>query len=224
MIDVRHIRHIAVMTTFLALAALAVAAMAIQDTFHYKAIAVAAVGEAQVSLGLANDYRDALAVARNRADQMDQLRERRIVVLAAAITARNAELGPGFTQALAAAFYTAGEQHGVSPRLLASVCEVESAMDPAALSGAGAVGLCQVMPLWLPRLELVHSAADLYHWWFNIQSAAMILRHYQVVCGGTWQRAVSCYHGGPAALASPKRSTVQYLIKVTKRWDAFRRM
>lgn len=43
-------------------------------------------------------------------------------------------------------FIEAGRRHGISPRLLASVAQVESAFDPTAVSRAGAQGLMQFMP------------------------------------------------------------------------------
>ena len=46
----------------------------------------------------------------------------------------------------ASLFNAAGAEHGVSPRLLASVARAESSFNPKAVSSAGAVGLMQFMP------------------------------------------------------------------------------
>ncbi|MFF5232022.1 transglycosylase SLT domain-containing protein [Dactylosporangium sp. NPDC000521] len=43
-------------------------------------------------------------------------------------------------------FHQAGAKYGLSPSLLAAVAKVESGYDPAAVSGAGAQGLMQLMP------------------------------------------------------------------------------
>ena len=67
--------------------------------------------------------------------------------------------------------YCETHRPGVSllpPGLVMAVLEVESDFDRWAVSGAGAVGLMQVMPFWPERLgmhryELTHVAANLQH-------------------------------------------------------------
>jgi soluble lytic murein transglycosylase-like protein len=79
------------------------------------------------------------------------------------------------------------------PGLVMALIDVESRFDRWAVSGAGAVGLMQVMPFWpeklgLHRYELVHVAP-------NITMGCAILRFYLTYEHNDVRRALARYNG-----------------------------
>jgi soluble lytic murein transglycosylase-like protein len=79
------------------------------------------------------------------------------------------------------------------PGLVLAVIDIESRFDRWAVSGAGAVGLMQVMPFWPERLgmrrfELVHDSP-------NIRMGCAILRFYLQQEHNNYGRALARYNG-----------------------------
>ncbi len=79
------------------------------------------------------------------------------------------------------------------PGLVLAVIDVESRFDRWAVSGAGAVGLMQLMPFWPERLgmrryELVHDTP-------NIRMGCAILRFYLQAEHNNYARALARYNG-----------------------------
>lgn len=83
----------------------------------------------------------------------------------------------------------AARRYEVPPSLLAAIMDVESRGYATASSGAGALGLMQVMPF--------HFSADENPWdpATNIAAGARVLRAKYVVQGENWNRAVRAYFG-----------------------------
>lgn len=112
-------------------------------------------------------------------------------------------------------FETAGQTYGVSPVLLAAVAKQESGFNPTARSGAGALGLMQLMPATAAGLGVTPldpaSAID---------GAAQLLSGYLTNYGGSVPLALAAYNAGPAAVASygglpPYAETQNYVSSIT---------
>jgi cell wall-associated NlpC family hydrolase len=112
-------------------------------------------------------------------------------------------------------FETAGQTYGVSPVLLAAVAKQESGFNPTAQSGAGALGLMQLMPATAAGLGVTPldpaSAID---------GAAQLLSSYLTNYGGSVPLALAAYNAGPAAVASygglpPYAETQNYVSSIT---------
>lgn len=113
----------------------------------------------------------------------------------------------------ASLFNQAGERHGVSPTLLASVAQVESAFDPMAVSAAGAGGLMQFMPATAAEMGV-----DPFDPVSAIDGAARYLAR-DIARFGRVDFAVAAYNAGPGAVAEhngvpPFTETQQYVRKV----------
>ena len=65
------------------------------------------------------------------------------------------------------------------PILILAICKVESHFDPHAVSSTGAVGLGQIMPVWVPELKeagIIESQKDLFDIEVNIRAVGYILQ------------------------------------------------
>ncbi|BCM89288.1 membrane-bound lytic murein transglycosylase F [Abditibacteriota bacterium] len=112
----------------------------------------------------------------------------------------------------------AAKAQSLDPRFLAAIVQVESQFNPYAVSGAGAMGLGQLMPFNLRPLG-VANAWDPRQ---NLHGAAKLLRQnlnvYARDNNGT-MLAVAAYHAGVGAVnragrAIPKATTQKYVWKV----------
>ena len=113
----------------------------------------------------------------------------------------------------AALFNEAGQRHGVSPTLLASVAQIESGFDPAAISPVGASGLMQFMPATAAEMGV-----DPFEPVSAIDGAARYLAR-DLARFGRVDLAVAAYNAGPGAVAEhngvpPFAETQQYVQKV----------
>ncbi len=113
----------------------------------------------------------------------------------------------------AALFNEAGQRHGVSPTLLASVAEIESGFDPAAISPVGASGLMQFMPATAAEMGV-----DPFEPVSAIDGAARYLAR-DLARFGRVDLAVAAYNAGPGAVAEhngvpPFAETQHYVQKV----------
>ncbi len=118
-------------------------------------------------------------------------------------------------------FNTAAARHGLDPRLLAAVAQVESGFDPRAVSPAGAQGLMQFMP---------GTAADLgIDPWDPAQAidgAARYLRS-QLDTFGRLDLALAAYNAGPGSVRRhggipPFAETQAYVPKVLSTMNGVR--
>ena len=102
----------------------------------------------------------------------------------------------------------AAEEHGVDPALVSIVMLVESGGDPTAGSGAGALGLMQVVPRWHPSLCIDPDCMSAYDPNHNVDVGTAYLaecmaRHAGQGSAPDWTDTVidasACYNGGSAS-------------------------
>jgi soluble lytic murein transglycosylase-like protein len=96
----------------------------------------------------------------------------------------------------------------LSPELVLSVIEIESAFDRFALSIAGAQGLMQVMPFWLK--EIGRPQDNLMDVRTNLRMGCTILRYYLELENGEYIPALARYNGS--------KGRPDYPRKVMGRW------
>lgn len=96
----------------------------------------------------------------------------------------------------------AAQEAGVPPELFLGLVKTESAWSPNARSGAGALGLAQVMPIWATPaysreigMEGI-TVADLMNPTTNLQAGARILAGELKRFGGSWELAAMAYNAG----------------------------
>ena len=82
----------------------------------------------------------------------------------------------------------------LDPSLVLGLMEVESGFRKFAISGAGAVGVMQVMPFW-PRLLAQGEDMSLFQWQTNMRFGCVILRHYLKIENGDVFMALGRYNG-----------------------------
>lgn len=125
---------------------------------------------------------------------------------------------PPAGRALASTFTSAGAATGVDPRLLAAVAWSESGFSPTARSGAGAVGLMQLMPatargLGVDPTDPAQAALG----------AGRYLAEQMTSFGGRLDLALAAYNAGPGAVRKhggvpPYAETAAYVRTVTDRF------
>jgi len=121
--------------------------------------------------------------------------------------------------ALRPAFVQAAKETGVQLGLLTAVAHVESRFDPHARSGAGAVGLLQLMPTTAAALH--YDPEDTAA---NVMAGALYLRQLLDRYGST-PRALAAYNAGPTAVdlhgAEPTAETTAYVAQVRALQQAY---
>jgi soluble lytic murein transglycosylase-like protein len=119
-------------------------------------------------------------------------------------------------EALRPAFERAAADATLPLALLVAVGEIESNLDPDAVSHAGARGVLQVLPTTGRELEL-----DVDHVPSNLLAGARYLRRMLDLFRST-QLALAAYNAGPTAVAAaggaPGPETRAYVAAVTSRW------
>lgn len=119
----------------------------------------------------------------------------------------------------ASLFNEAGALHDVDPALLASVAEVESAFNPAAISSAGAQGLMQFMPATAGEMGV-----DPFDPASAVDGAARYLRR-ELDRFGSVELALAAYNAGPGAVqrhggVPPFAETQRYVDKVLSAYES----
>jgi hypothetical protein len=122
-------------------------------------------------------------------------------------------LGSALSSQYDAMFKAAGAKHGISPNILAAVAKAESNFNASAKSGAGALGLMQIMPGTAKGLgvnPMIPSEA--------IDGAAKMLSGLTKQFGST-SLALAAYNAGPGAVQKyngipPYKETQNYVTKV----------
>lgn len=124
----------------------------------------------------------------------------------------------------AAAYESLIEQHaneqGVDANLVRAVIQAESAYNPRAVSGKGAMGLMQLMPA-TARAYNVFDAFDPAE---NIRAGVAYLKSLLLKYRANLELALAAYNAGPGAIAKygevpPYRETRQYVAKIRKAVD-----
>lgn len=108
----------------------------------------------------------------------------------------------------------AAAKYNVDNKLLSAVAEVESGLNPDAISGAGAIGVMQLMPETAASLGV-----NPYDTKQNIEGGAKYLRQMLDAFGGDVSKALAAYNAGPNAVKSyggvpPYAETQNYVNRV----------
>jgi soluble lytic murein transglycosylase-like protein len=117
----------------------------------------------------------------------------------------------------------AARENGIDPALLAGLIKQESGFNPNARSGAGAVGLTQLMPGTAAGLGVTDPLDPTQ----SIEGGAKYLKQQLDRFGGDLARALAAYNAGPAAVqrfggVPPYAETQNYVRNVQANAAAFR--
>jgi soluble lytic murein transglycosylase-like protein len=112
--------------------------------------------------------------------------------------------------------YSEAKKNNLPPELVAAVAHTESKFQPTAHSGAGAIGLMQLVPKtgrWLGARNLTDPAQ-------NVMAGAKYLRYLTDRFNGDQQKAIAAYNAGEGAVrrfggVPPYRETRNYVQRVT---------
>lgn len=123
----------------------------------------------------------------------------------------------------AAEIDAAAQKYGVDPALLRGLIKQESGFDPNARSGAGAAGLCQLMPGTAASLGCANPLDPAQ----SIDAGAKYLRQQLDAFGGDVQKALAAYNAGPGAVqryggVPPYGETQNYVRQVMANADQYR--
>ncbi|WOL24545.1 transglycosylase [Yersinia phage fHe-Yen9-02] len=113
---------------------------------------------------------------------------------------------------LALEFDRAAKKWGVDAKLLVSMCVAESHFRTKVRSGAGAVGMCQVIPRYHGT-----TAKAMLDYRLNIDKAGQILADYTKQCKGNTRCAIQAYNVGITAYKKGKRAPA-YLANVKREY------
>jgi soluble lytic murein transglycosylase-like protein len=145
--------------------------------------------------------------------------------LAAAQTSPSAApvSGTGSSSAFDDQINAAAASNGIDPALLKGLVSQESGFNPNARSGAGAVGLTQLMPGTAASLGVTNPLDPAQ----SLQGGAKYLREQLDRFGGDEQLALAAYNAGPGAVQKyggvpPYAETQNYVTSVMSKAAAFR--
>ncbi len=145
--------------------------------------------------------------------------------LAAAQTSPSAApvSGTGASSAFDAQINAAAASNGIDPALLKGLVSQESGFNPSARSGAGAVGLTQLMPATASALGVTNPLDPAQ----SLQGGAKYLREQLDRFGGDETLALAAYNAGPGAVQKyggvpPYAETQNYVTSVMGKAAAFR--
>ena len=145
--------------------------------------------------------------------------------LAAAQTSPSAApvSGAGASSAFDSEINAAASANGIDPALLKGLVSQESGFNPSARSGAGAVGLTQLMPGTASALGVTNPLDPAQ----SLQGGAKYLREQLDRFGGDQTLALAAYNAGPNAVQKynnipPYAETQNYVTSVMSKAAAFR--
>ena len=130
---------------------------------------------------------------------------------------------PGGTTDFEAEINAAAASNGIDPALLKGLVAQESGFDPNARSGAGAVGLTQLMPGTAAALGVTDPTDPAE----SLQGGARYLREQLDRFGGDERLALAAYNAGPGAVSKyggvpPYAETQGYVNKVLANAASYR--
>lgn len=113
----------------------------------------------------------------------------------------------------------AARRHGLAPELLAGLVKVESGFNPKAGSGAGAVGLTQLMPATAASLGVTDRTDPEQ----SLDGGARYLAQQFKTFGGITDLALAAYNAGPGAVQKAGNKVPRYpeTIAYVKRVKAY---
>jgi soluble lytic murein transglycosylase-like protein len=131
--------------------------------------------------------------------------------------------GAGATTAFGAEIDAAAASNGIDPALLKGLVSQESGFDPNARSGAGALGLTQLMPGTAAALGVTNPLDPAQ----SLQGGAKYLRQQLDRFGGDEKLALAAYNAGPGAVQKyggvpPYRETQNYVSSVLGKAASYR--
>lgn len=131
--------------------------------------------------------------------------------------------GTGASSAFDAQINAAAASNGIDPALLKGLVSQESGFNPNARSGAGAVGLTQLMPGTAAGLGVTNPLDPAQ----SLQGGAKYLREQLDRFGGDEKLALAAYNAGPGAVQKyggvpPYAETQNYVTSVMGKAAAFR--
>ena len=131
--------------------------------------------------------------------------------------------GAGASTAFGAEIDAAAASNGIDPALLKGLVSQESGFDPNARSGAGALGLTQLMPGTAAALGVTNPLDPAQ----SLQGGAKYLRQQLDRFGGDEKLALAAYNAGPGAVARfggvpPYRETQNYVSSVLGKAASYR--
>jgi hypothetical protein len=112
------------------------------------------------------------------------------------------------------------DEHGVPPKLVYAIIQVESQGNPRAVSRKGAMGLMQLMPEMIKLYQLVDPFDPLE----NINAGVRHLKYLLTEFSGNLPLTLAAYNAGPRAVRKyqgvpPYPETKNYLRKVLKEYQ-----
>jgi len=131
--------------------------------------------------------------------------------------------GAGASTAFGAEIDAAAASNGIDPALLKGLVSQESGFDPNARSGAGALGLTQLMPGTAAGLGVTNPLDPAQ----SLQGGAKYLRQQLDRFGGDEKLALAAYNAGPGAVARfggvpPYSETQNYVTSVLSKAASYR--
>jgi soluble lytic murein transglycosylase-like protein len=143
--------------------------------------------------------------------------------LASAQTSPGTAPAAGANIAFGAEIDAAAASNGIDPALLKGLVSQESGFDPNARSGAGAVGLTQLMPGTAAALGVTNPLDPAQ----SLQGGAKYLRQQLDRFGGDEKLALAAYNAGPGAVAKfggvpPYAETKNYVNSVLSKAASYR--
>ncbi len=131
--------------------------------------------------------------------------------------------GTGGDTAFGAEIDAAAASNGIDPALLKGLVSQESGFDPNARSGAGALGLTQLMPGTAASLGVTNPLDPAQ----SLQGGAKYLRQQLDRFGGDERLALAAYNAGPGAVqryggVPPYSETQNYVNSVMAKANAYR--
>jgi soluble lytic murein transglycosylase-like protein len=131
--------------------------------------------------------------------------------------------GAGGDTSFDAEINAAAAGNGIDPALLKGLVSQESGFNPGARSGAGAVGLTQLMPGTAASLGVTNPLDPVQ----SLQGGAKYLRQQLDRFGGDEKLALAAYNAGPGAVQKfggvpPYRETQNYVTSVMSKAAAYR--
>ena len=116
----------------------------------------------------------------------------------------------------------ASKRHGISFSLLKALIKVESNFNPRAVSGKGALGLMQIMPINFKELRI----SDPFDPWENIMGGTHYLKKLLERFDGKMRLALAAYNAGPGKVARykevpPIKETKDFVKKVMMHYYRF---